>query len=176
MIGVGNQIAVIEEPELLTNRIPTPSYGDVYLAFERPQGSSAKQRHHVRLWQSKLLDNDGRPLWLGSASFDSQVEFSHYTGQITHHISADLDQERDTLLQSLAQAQQLTSLYQVTGVGATFLGYNGGGDQYFTDGELSVGILSLKNVVAAVPPSQSPNPVPVELKHRVWGWWRHFLQ
>ena len=40
------------------------------LAFEKPVGKSADRRHHVRLWQ--MADNapDGRPFWLGSASYD----------------------------------------------------------------------------------------------------------
>ena len=40
--------------------------------------------------------SDGRPLWLGSASFDRGVGLSHDTGQITHHIGPDVDAERDS--------------------------------------------------------------------------------
>jgi len=43
------------------------------LAFEKPVGTSADRRHHVRLWQ--VLDNgeEGRPVWLGAATFDRGV-------------------------------------------------------------------------------------------------------
>ena len=43
---------------------------------------------------------------------------------------------------SLAAAQELTRTFQVTGVGATLNGRNGGGDRYYTDGELTIGVIS----------------------------------
>ncbi|MGO8656156.1 LssY C-terminal domain-containing protein, partial [Rhizobium ruizarguesonis] len=61
------------------------------LAFEKPVGRSADERHHIRLWQTATVGADGQPLWLGSASFDRGVGVSHDTGQITHHIGPDLD-------------------------------------------------------------------------------------
>jgi hypothetical protein len=39
------------------------------------------------------------------------------------------------------QAQQVIGEYQVTGVGTTFQGHNGGGDWYYTDGEMKITIL-----------------------------------
>jgi hypothetical protein len=33
--------------------------------------------------------------WLGAATFDTRVGFSHTTGQVTHHIGPDVDAERD---------------------------------------------------------------------------------
>jgi len=146
------------------------------LAFELPIGSSAKQRHHIRLWQSQDLGTDGRPLWLGSASFDSRVELSRYTGQITHHIDANLDKERDTLMQTLEQAHQIVSLYQVTGVGATLVGHNGGGDRYYTDGELTVGILSVNNAAQPTTPNPPANPAQVEVKNKIWSWLNHVFK
>ena len=106
------------------------------LAFEKPSGTSADRRHHVRFWL--VLDNgqEGRPVWLGATTFDRSVGFSHYTGAITHHIAPDVDAERDDLIASLVGAGQVEALYQVTGVGATLNGRNGGGDRYFTDGEI----------------------------------------
>jgi hypothetical protein len=40
------------------------------LAFEKPDGRSADKRHHVRLWQVLEKGTDGRPVWLGSVTFD----------------------------------------------------------------------------------------------------------
>src|SRR5829696_143985 len=40
------------------------------LAFEKEHGSSADQRHHVRLWQVLDSGAEGRSVWLGSATFD----------------------------------------------------------------------------------------------------------
>ncbi len=111
------------------------------LAFEKPVGESADQRHHVRFWQTKPAADDPRPLWLGAASFDRGVGLSHDTGQITHHIGPDLDAERDNLMRDLENAGQLQSTYEIPGSGATTTGRNGGGDPFFTDGKAMVGVL-----------------------------------
>lgn len=111
------------------------------LAFEKAVGNSADQRHHVRFWLTDQSDNDGRPFWLGSATFDRGVGLSHDTGQITHHIAADIDAERDGLIRDLQAAGQIASTYDIGGVGATMNGRNGGGDAYFTDGLALIGIV-----------------------------------
>jgi hypothetical protein len=67
------------------------------LAFEKPDGKSADRRHHVRFWQVLDKGTDGRPVWLGSVTFDRGVGLSHDTGQVTHHIAPDIDAERDGL-------------------------------------------------------------------------------
>ncbi|MBW4599636.1 MAG: LssY C-terminal domain-containing protein [Calothrix sp. FI2-JRJ7] len=74
------------------------------------------------------------PITLRSGIGNTSVELSHYTGQITHRIDADIDEERDTFMSYLEKAHQINSEYQVTGVGATLQGRNGGGDYYYTDG------------------------------------------
>ena len=111
------------------------------LSFEKPVGESADQRHHVRLWQTAETGEDGRPLWLGSASFDRGVGLSHDTGAITHHIGPDLDAERDLLIADLSDAGTLVSTSEMTGIGKTDSGRNGGGDLYFTDGKILLGLL-----------------------------------
>lgn len=111
------------------------------LAFEKPVGNSADERHHVRFWLSQQAGADGGPLYLGSASFDRGVGFSHDTGQITHHIGPDLDAERNLLMSDMRKAGQVTSTYDIPGIGATTTGRNGGGDPYFTDGKALVGVL-----------------------------------
>jgi LssY C-terminus len=111
------------------------------LAFEKPVGKSADERHHIRLWLTKRTGEGGGPLWLASGSFDRGVGLSHDTGQITHHIGPDLDAERDTVIDDLAKANVLSGRYQIEGRGPTKDGRNGGGDLYFTDGLVTVGIL-----------------------------------
>ena len=115
------------------------------LAFEKPVGKSADERNHVRFWLTPKAGADGRPLWLGSASFDRGVGFSHDTGQITHHIGPDIDAERDLTIGDLLKAGQLSSTYEIPGIGATKTGRNGGGDPYFTDGRALVGVLRGKD-------------------------------
>ena len=46
---------------------------------------------HVRFWQVLDKGTDGRPVWLGSVTFDRGVSLSHDTGQVTHHIAPDID-------------------------------------------------------------------------------------
>jgi hypothetical protein len=111
------------------------------LAFEREVGSSADRRHHVRWWRSNELDANGRPFWIGDATFDIGSGLSHLTGQITHHIDPDVDAQRDQLIADLDKGGQLQRQYQVMGVGPTQDGRNAGGDRYYTDGMLSVGVL-----------------------------------
>ena len=111
------------------------------LAYEREVGSSADRRHHVRWWRSDEPDAEGRPLWLGDASFDISSGLSHLTGQITHHIAPDIDAERDALMAGLTEAGQLERQYDWPGVGATQDGRNAGGDRYQTDGLMMIGVL-----------------------------------
>ena len=80
----------------------------------------------------------GEPLWLGSATFDRSVGVSHYTGQVTHHIAPDIDAERDLLRPRPRRRRRGRGGLSVTGVGPTVFARNGGGDPYFTDGEIAV--------------------------------------
>ena len=107
------------------------------LAFEQAHGRDPSQRHHARFWKSEILDALGRPLWFGAATFDSGVGVSHRTGQVTHHIDADVDRERDKIAQDLLAGAKLTMQW-IDGFHAQLKGKNGGGDPYFTDGRLCV--------------------------------------
>jgi LssY C-terminus len=115
------------------------------LAFEEEVGLSAKQRHHVRLWQSTELNADGKHFWRGAATFDERVELSSLTGQFTHHVNPDVDACRDELMADLRKAGQLEGQYQVIGVGPTQNGQNSQGDRYYTDGLMHVGVLAVTN-------------------------------
>jgi hypothetical protein len=108
------------------------------LAFEQPVGNDPRQRHHVRFWKSDTLDNEGRPLWAGSATYDQRVGLSHTTGQITHHISGDVDAERDHLLANLHTTGAPVRVAWVVGFHKDLEGINGGGDRWHTDGRLPV--------------------------------------
>ena len=138
------------------------------LAFEKPDGNSADHRHHVRFW--KVLDQgqEQRPVWLGAVTYDRSVGVSRYTGAITHHIGANIDAERKLLASELENAGMVEARYQVTGIGPTMNGRNGGGDLYYTDGE--VWILRFvtgcqKRTGAA---SIIPSPSATEIKDQIW--------
>ena len=111
------------------------------LAFEQPVGDDPRRRHHVRFWRSQEKDSQDRPLWIGGATFDQKVGFSHTTGQITHHISPDVDAERDKILADLKQVGDLSLVTWIDDFHKQLTGRNGGGDRYHTDGRLPVVML-----------------------------------
>jgi len=140
------------------------------LAFELAEGRSADRRHHVRLWRIFGGGSDpARPQWLGAATFDRGVGFSHYTWRVTHHIDPDLDAEREYLAAALRHTGQVAGDSQVSGIGPTPLGRNGGGDPYFTDGEVEIERLAAGcSAPADTIPAHLESPWPVRLRTAVW--------
>ena len=138
------------------------------LAFEMEAGASARQRHHVRLWNVLSSGVEKRPVWLGSASFDEGVGVSHYTGQVTHSIAPDVDAERGFLAGRLAGAGMVETSYQVTGVGPKLNGRNGEGSRYFTDGEIHVLVLVTNGVKRTEPPEELSPTAVVAAKDAFW--------
>jgi len=106
------------------------------LAFEKAAGAGPAQRHHVRFWQAEQRDAMGRLLWIGAATFDAGVGLSHTTGQVTHHIAADVDRERDQLVGDLTATGHV-SVKWVEDFQPVHEGRNGGGDRFFTDARLA---------------------------------------
>ena len=94
---------------------------------------------------------------------------------MTHHIAPDVDAERDGLIADLRNAGMLTTTYQVTGIGPTVLAWNGGGDRYFTDGEVTIGVIAVGAAENAAPVADRPNPPAVAMKNRAWRWLRSWL-
>jgi hypothetical protein len=137
-------------------------------AFEKPDGRSADRRHHVRLWRVLDKGTTGRPVWLGAVTFDRGVGFSHYTGQVTHHIGPDIDAERDLLMRDLREAGMVEALFQISGIGPTLFGRNGGGDPYYTDGEIDMASLVVDGVKRTEPPTTLPSPPLTALKDEIW--------
>ncbi len=111
-------------------------------AFQKPFGKSAARRHHVRFW--KVLDQgaEGRPIWLGSGTFDRSVGVSHTTHKITHHIAPDIDTERETIINDLVFAKQTITDYLMPGAGQVTTAKNGGGDPYFSDGKIHFAVIA----------------------------------
>jgi hypothetical protein len=107
------------------------------LAFEELIGGDPRRRHHVRFWQSNERDARDRPLWVGAVTLDTRAGVSHRTGQITHHIGADIDQERDRLVHDLLSGQA-TQLEWLDHFQTELHSRNGCGDPYHTDGRLAL--------------------------------------
>jgi hypothetical protein len=138
------------------------------LAFEKPDGKSADHRHHVRFWKALETGEENRPVWLGAVTFDRSVGVSHYTGAVTHHIDADIDAERQLLADDLNTAGMVEAKYQVTGIGPTLAGHNGGGDLYYTDGEVWILRLVEACQKRTSPAAVLPSPPATELKDQLW--------
>jgi hypothetical protein len=111
------------------------------LAFEQPVGDNPRKRHHVRFWKTEKRDDDGRPIWIGSAVFDERVGLSHTTGQVTHKTAENVDTERDYLFGDLERTGDLIERYTEVGFHKVLEGRNGGGDPWRTDGDLFVGVI-----------------------------------
>jgi hypothetical protein len=138
------------------------------LAFEKPDGVSADRRQHVRLWQVIADGVEGRPVWLGSASFDRGVGLSHDTGQVTHHISPDVDAERDRLIDDLKNAHMVVTVEQWQGIGPTLNGRNGEGDPYHTDGEIWAATLVAAGKPETKPVQTLAPPILIQAKDALW--------
>ena len=140
------------------------------LAFEKPVSTSADRRHHVRFW--KVIEHgeeEGRAVWLGAVTFDRGVGLSHRDAKITHHIAPDIDADRDLITADLKNAHVVTTIYEVTGIGPTLDGRNGGGDPYYTDGEIKISVLVQGCDQRSATVAQLDNPPLVEMKNRAWS-------
>ncbi|PSH68139.1 hypothetical protein CU102_14525 [Phyllobacterium brassicacearum] len=138
------------------------------LAYEKPVGTSARQRHHVRLWRVLQTGVEQRPVWLGSATFDKSVGLSEYTGQVTHEIDPDIDAERDFFSTSLSNAGMVEAIYLVSGVGPTLNGRNGEGSRYYTDGEIRMLTLVPDGQRRNLPPETLAPPPFIQAKDQAW--------
>lgn len=178
-ITIGSSLHIAES-SVLNRPYPTAPVSNLFLlgrhqdlAFERPSTRGPEQRHHVRLWHTTL--GQDRPYWCGAATYDHSIGISHRTGKITHHIAPDVDAERNQLISDLRETGRLTEVYQVTGVGATWKGRNGGGDWYYTDGEVTVAVIAPAAEKQDGPPTHAENPPAVRAKNHFWSWVRGHL-
>jgi hypothetical protein len=116
------------------------------LYFELCMDNAPIKRHHVRFWQTDKADEDGRHLWIGSATFDRGAKFNWLTLGPTHKIASDVDWERDKLMADLKKTGQLLEVRTEKDFHKVRQGRNGGNDRWYTDGELRVGVISPDNV------------------------------
>jgi LssY C-terminus len=142
------------------------------LAFERP-GHTVRQRDHIRLWNTSRSGDNGRPIWIGSATKDVKVELSRTNHLPTHGIAPDLDGERDLVVSELAQTGFLIEDTTCPGFGEETHGFNGGGDPYFTDGQVAV--LALAHIRTSPLATQVRSPLGARIVRYVAGFLRHRL-
>lgn len=119
------------------------------LAFEQPIGNDPRRRHHVRFWKSAALDESGRPLWFGAATLDTRVGLSRTEGEITHHISPNVDGERDKIVADIRDVGRLAAVNWLDNFQQPPQGKNGGGDPWQTDARLAIAILQTTKTSAS---------------------------
>jgi hypothetical protein len=136
------------------------------LAFERP-GHNVRQRDHIRFWKTERTHMDGRPIWAGSGTQDTKVELSKTNHLPTHGIAPDLDAERSLVVSELAQTGYLVEEGSHPGFGKATHGVNGGGDPYFTDGQVAT--LTLADVWTSPLATQVRSPLGARLAQGVEG-------
>jgi hypothetical protein len=112
------------------------------LTFEKPDAgsSSIRRRHHTRLWKTAYcLAPTCRPVWVGTASFDTGMELSQRLHLPTHRIDPAIDNERAMIVSDLVSvgATQEGSVV----VSRSLHGFNAAGDPFSTDGRAVVLVL-----------------------------------
>ncbi|MBI5754032.1 LssY C-terminal domain-containing protein [Candidatus Peregrinibacteria bacterium] len=125
--------SVIFKNDQYLNAPVTPSYFDSKphdISFQLPTDhNTLRERHHTRLWKTDYVSEDGRNIWVATASLDTGVELTPYYLP-THHIDPNIDAERDFIVKSLG----LSNPKYIQEV-APQIGKNGAGDEFFTDGK-----------------------------------------
>ena len=133
----------IAEASVMSAAYPSAPVSNLYL-FNRPQDltfelptGTVRERHHVRLWKTDETVAE-RPLWVGTATYDSGIELSGTTALPTHRISPNVDGERDFAAKSLMSNDLVQRMPSERIDYPTFWSSNGGGDWYFDDGLVTI--------------------------------------
>ncbi|WP_082571166.1 LssY C-terminal domain-containing protein [Agromyces sp. Root1464] len=110
-------------------------------AYQQEVEGNPARRHHVRFWRTPdgwLLPGGRRVDWLAAGTFDRAVGFSLFTLQITHKIDADIDIERDHIVDTVIAANPEARVDLLADFSTGYHSRNGGGDTITTDGDLPV--------------------------------------
>jgi hypothetical protein len=126
-------------------------------AYQQEVDGNPSQRHHVRFWpvpDGWKLPGGFEAQWLAAATYDKAVGISLFTLQVTHRVDADIDIERDYVIDTVRYAAPDASLRIIKDYSSAFTTRNGGGDLVRTDGSLP--ILDLTALRAPEPDQVQP--------------------
>jgi len=126
-------------------------------AYQQEVDGNASQRHHVRFWpvpEGWKLPGGFQVGWLAAATYDRAVGISLFTLQVTHRVDADIDIERDYVIDAVRYAEPAVSLRVIKEYSNAFTTRNGGGDVVCTDGNLP--ILDVTSLRAPEPDPAEP--------------------
>lgn len=119
----------------------TPSFWNARpneFAFEQPTAANTvRERHHIHIWETPFVLDDGRNVWFGTAHFDEAMAMKLGVPLPTHTIHPAVDRERDKVKDDLVVTGDVetTREFRIT---QPTLGSNQAGDQFFTDGKAYV--------------------------------------
>ncbi len=94
-------------------------------------------RHHLRVWKTTETVG-GEPFWVGSCTHDNGFEKDQRNGGVTHHIDANVDQERDFLEQSFSDAGVLAGAAYVKPANPLTTAKTATGGSFQSDGRIVV--------------------------------------
>lgn len=144
-IGLGSTLRIITST-LLKRSYPSAPVSSLFLfshrqtlAYQKEVEGNPRKRHHVRFWKTPdnwWLPGGYQADWLGAATFDKHVSLSLFTGQITHRIAENVDEERDYVINSLKRTDQQIHLHVVKNFSSGFHGRSAYGDRIHTDGAM----------------------------------------
>ncbi|MGH3503822.1 MAG: LssY C-terminal domain-containing protein [Nocardioidaceae bacterium] len=110
-------------------------------AYQQEVEGNPAQRHHVRFWRTPQgwpLPGGAHVDWLAAGTYDRRVGLSLFTLQVTHKIDADIDVERDFIVDSVRRAEPAVGVHVLRDFTTGYHSRNGGGDSVRTDGNLPV--------------------------------------
>ena len=127
---------------LLNLRYATAPVSNLYLygrkqdyTFQKP-GPSVRVRDHVRFWDTGERDKNGRPIWIGGATRDTDIEISPRTRLITHKIDPDVDAERSVVVGDLIATGWVVKRQWERGFGHPVQLVTATGYPFYTDGRV----------------------------------------
>jgi hypothetical protein len=139
-------------------------------AYQQEVDGNASQRHHVRFWpvpDGWTLPGGFQVGWLAAATYDRAVGISLFTLQVTHRVDADIDIERDYVIDTVRYVEPQVSLRVVEEYSSAFTTRNGGGDVVRTDGSLPILDLSSLRVQEPHPVEPAEDALSRAVSHRV---------
>lgn len=146
-ITLRSSLGIIKSSVMKTS-YPEAPVSNLYL-FERTQNfayqqevdGNAAQRHHVRFWKAPEgweLPGGQSVDWMAAGTYDVRVGLSSWTLQITHKIDANIDAERDYIIDTVRYCDPATRVDILPRFTPAFHDKNGGGDAVHTDGNMPI--------------------------------------
>jgi hypothetical protein len=103
------------------------------LTFEHgTPANTIRERHHIHLWETGMVDLTGGSIWVGTVHFDQGLRRSAATPLLVHSIDPIIDRQRAYLRDSLANDLSSSQTFVVT---SPSTGKNFAGDRFETDGK-----------------------------------------